>query len=294
MPSAMLTACPHLGCPELTEGGPCPEHARQRERFRGTASIRGYDSEWTRFRRRFFDILIAAGFLPACGAALPGGPSMKDSRCAAAGLVNTVQLELDHDPPLTAAERNHRTACVLPQCGGKSGHSAFLCANRVGLYCRSCHSRKTLREQQGGRATTSDKATVTLVYGPPGAGKSRFVEEQARHGDIVMDVDRLVWALTLGASEHQIVDPVVVGLAVVARDAMLDTLRRSTHPTRVWLIACAPTAHEREVLTRGFDAAHRHHVSASLVVCQQRCAEREGGAAHWDPIVADWFARVEG
>jgi hypothetical protein len=134
MPSALLRPCPAIGCPELVVSGRCAQHRGLTERYRGTAASRGYDAHWsTVFRPWFIQHLIAAGIAPVCGAALPGGPGMADSRCAAQGRLNDRQLHLDHDPPLRDDERRDRRAVEDPL--------------RVGLLCRSCHSAKTLREQ---------------------------------------------------------------------------------------------------------------------------------------------------
>ena len=137
MPSALLKPCAVVGCGELVAAGRCPVHARQIERYRGSAASRGYDAHWsTVFRPWFFRALVAAGILPVCGAALPGGPSMAASQCRASGRLNAQHLHLDHDPPLRRRERVDRRVVEDPR--------------RVGLLCRSCHARKTLQEQQAG------------------------------------------------------------------------------------------------------------------------------------------------
>ena len=47
--------CSHPGCPELTRGGPCEAHKKQRTKQydddRGTPSSRGYDHAWQKVRR---------------------------------------------------------------------------------------------------------------------------------------------------------------------------------------------------------------------------------------------------
>ena len=84
------------------------------------------------------DMLIALDIPPVCGAALPTGPRTTDSACAQAGIWNADRLHLDHEPPLTDAER---------------AHTALVCdPNRVQWLCFSCHQAKTLRQNpQGGR-----------------------------------------------------------------------------------------------------------------------------------------------
>ena len=45
--------CSAPGCAALTAGGPCPQHARQREQYRGNASERGYTWRWRQYAIRF-------------------------------------------------------------------------------------------------------------------------------------------------------------------------------------------------------------------------------------------------
>ncbi|GIF14801.1 hypothetical protein FHX34_103510 [Actinoplanes teichomyceticus] len=48
-----MRVCPEAGCPELTPGGPCAEHRRQREQRRGTRQQRGYDAAHDGLRRQW-------------------------------------------------------------------------------------------------------------------------------------------------------------------------------------------------------------------------------------------------
>lgn len=124
--------------------GKCSEHARQAEQRRGSASERGYDRTWQRFRLHFVGLLAASGILPVCGASLPTGPNTKVwSDCAKKGLANGNDLHVDHEPPLTDDER------ARAQAGDRS---AIDDVNRVGLLCGSCHDAKT-KEQSGRRET---------------------------------------------------------------------------------------------------------------------------------------------
>lgn len=146
MPSAAARVCRcgrgvaqagHVACPscEATYGAV----RRPREQGRQSSSARGYGHYWaTVFCPRFRQMLIAAGIPPVCGAALPGGPSMTDSRCKAEGRLvgdehGRTRLHTDHDPPLRPEERRDRRKVCDPM--------------RVGLLCGPCHSVKTQKEQ---------------------------------------------------------------------------------------------------------------------------------------------------
>jgi 5-methylcytosine-specific restriction protein A len=56
MPSRPKRPCRQPGCPELVVTGYCDTHAKpaaqQRERWRGSASSRGYDSAWQNIREQ--------------------------------------------------------------------------------------------------------------------------------------------------------------------------------------------------------------------------------------------------
>ncbi len=156
MPTALLRSCSWPGgCAALVRGSRCSAHRPARP----SPDARGYDARWQSFRLSFARRLVALQILPSCGAALPDGPAMLDSRCKRDGLLVTTNLELDHDPPLRLEERAHPRIVCSP--------------TRVGFLCASCHSRKTLREMaEGGRisgrltaAPSTRRARVRIVSG---------------------------------------------------------------------------------------------------------------------------------
>src|SRR5450759_475378 len=49
----MKKPCAEPGCASLTDAGRCEAHRIERERFRGSASSRGYGRRWQRFRTVF-------------------------------------------------------------------------------------------------------------------------------------------------------------------------------------------------------------------------------------------------
>lgn len=132
MPTAAMRPCPVPRCSNLVVRGKCPTHQKQANQFRGSATSRGYGSTWESFRQQFSNRLIEAGIVPACGSALPSGPSMQHSQCKAQGRLNIERLNLDHDPPLQDWERSDRSTVEDEK--------------RVGFLCASCHSRKTRTE----------------------------------------------------------------------------------------------------------------------------------------------------
>lgn len=126
--------------------------------------------------------------------------------------------------------------------------------------------------------------TLYLVTGPPAAGKSTWVRQHARHGDITIDYDAIASVLTpTGGDPH---DPPQHVRAVVkaARQAAIDTALQLTAQHDVYLIHSMPGA---ALLTR-YQAAGAHVITIDpgQAVVLARCkAERPWqmaqAAKHW-------------
>ena len=126
--------------------------------------------------------------------------------------------------------------------------------------------------------------SVTLVWGPPCAGKNTYVREHAARGDLVVDFDALITALG-GAGSHD--QP--AGLVPFAFEAANAVLRRVADSKgdvgRVWVIRSAP----RRVDRKGFD------VRVCLLPPKQVCLERavRERPASWVGYIEKWFKTFE-
>ncbi|HEY3363938.1 MAG TPA: HNH endonuclease signature motif containing protein [Symbiobacteriaceae bacterium] len=113
--------CTTPGCPNLTQGGPCPEHAKKRERDRGSAAERGYDARWQRYRKWF----LAQPENALCRICLQSGTV-------------TASTVVDHIKP------------------HKGDYELFWDPTDHQGTCKPCHDSKTAREDGGfGRETKS-------------------------------------------------------------------------------------------------------------------------------------------
>lgn len=98
MAQRALRPCCEPGCRAVVPSGRCAEHRRKRERERGSASSRGYDSRWQAYRRAFLNDH------PLC------------DECAAQGRTVAATV-VDHrvahkgDPVLFWDPKNHRGLC---------------------------------------------------------------------------------------------------------------------------------------------------------------------------------------
>ena len=104
---------------------------------------------------------------------------------------------------------------------------------------------------------------LTIVCGPPGAGKSTYVRQHANPDDYVICVDTILQRIS-GAPEHHA--PVrMLPKALDIRNDMLRSLARSPKHDRAWFIVSAPSPRER----------YRWHtrLGGSLVVLHPPLAE---------------------
>jgi len=105
-------AVPHCGV--LVQKGRCSIHAKQKDRARGTAQERGYDSKWATYSKAF------RAQHPLCGMRADNSMDTTHSRCAAQGRTTPAEC-VDHIIPLSQGgdmydPSNHMSACLA--CNG--------------------------------------------------------------------------------------------------------------------------------------------------------------------------------
>ncbi|MEV0843622.1 AAA family ATPase [Actinocatenispora sera] len=162
---------------------------------------------------------------------------------------------------------------------------AFDRTNLQGM-ARRCHDRKTAAEVLGAGDRPAGPATstvpVTLVCGPPCAGKTTYVGRHAEPGDLVVDWDALAGAL--GSPRTHEHPPALRPFVAAARDAVVDRLARPTDIGRAWIIATAPTEAERS----RWPADEVVILATAEDVCARR-ARAAGRAADTLDAIADWW-----
>ena len=176
MPASPPIACP---CGGRRRNGVCDRCGRGKQsrkeydQRRGSAASRGYDWKW-----RNEDGTGAADLF------LKQEPLCRE--CKWYGRVTAATL-VDHRKP------------------HKGNMEWFWNTDNWQPLCKPCHDKKTNREQRA--------MNKYVVCGPPGAGKTTWVKQRARPGDLVFDADYLVSQL-FSTPLHEGVD---FGLTLVER-----------------------------------------------------------------------------
>jgi len=133
----------------------------------------------------------------------------------------------------------------------------------------------------------SDNRSITLLWGPPCAGKSTLVGELAERGDVVLDPDLLHAALSgLGPHDH---DSTVTHFVRAAWDEVLRQLQ--TQPdARGWVIAGVPTRAQRDELSATCTSTRL--VYADRETCHQRATDA-GRPDSWHGYIDRWHDHYE-
>lgn len=134
---------------------------------------------------------------------------------------------------------------------------------------------------------------TVIVCGPPGSGKTTYVERRMVRGDVIVDFDALASAIS-GLPWYD-TPPNVIAFAVAAKAALIARLERDGRPARAWVITSGQTRSERHEL--------RDRLNAEVVVlevapdvCYDRIRDderRNTRPEHWQVIIARWWSQYE-
>lgn len=168
--------------------------------------------------------------------------------------------------------------------------------NLQGL-CKPCHSRKTVEVDRGFGGMPGGQSgglpVVTLVAGPPGAGKSRWVRERMRWGDLLLDMDALYIALSQLPQYDK--PDVLLPFVMEAKDAVLSRLARPSQLGRAWIVTTAPKRMERDRLKRTL-RARVVVLETSPSECERRISEDERRSVRanlWREMIERWWKDYE-
>lgn len=120
------------------------------------------------------------------------------------------------------------------------------------LTVRGWDVQLTHRELKAKPATVpaGDMANVTVVTGPPAAGKTTHVREHAQDGDVIIDFDLIANTLAGKEADNHEHAVHIQTVAKAARQATLDAAIKTS--ARVWLIHAMPSSKQQaEYSARG-------------------------------------------
>lgn len=126
---------------------------------------------------------------------------------------------------------------------------------------------------------------ITVVTGPPCAGKSAYVLDCAGPGDVVIDADRLALALSAEGTPDHGYPPYIRHVAIGARAAAVTRALHLVPEIKVWIIHTAPP--RADLLKYRQCGARIVTIDPGMEVCLERAARLRPYAV---PIIRRWYA----
>lgn len=137
---------------------------------------------------------------------------------------------------------------------------------------------------------------LTIVCGPPAAGKTTYVRARAAPGDVVVDLDEICLRLFGGPmySWNHRMDRSYLGPALEERDRMLGDLACDQRErVAAWFVVGAPEHEERE-RWRALAPERMAMILTPPAECKRRVRADERRAdlwEHFDAAIDDWWRR---
>ena len=127
---------------------------------------------------------------------------------------------------------------------------------------------------------------LTVVTGPPCAGKSTYIAQRAAHGDIVIDLDRIALAITTDDTTHHDYGRHIRNVALAARRAAITAALR-VPGAHTWIIDTDPSGQARR--TYAMHRARIVELDPGIAVCMERANRLR--PAWVRPLIAAWYRR---
>lgn len=126
---------------------------------------------------------------------------------------------------------------------------------------------------------------IYLIYGSPCSGKSTYIKEHMKAGDIVCDVDRLYSAISLN-EEHQ-TELYAQKVASWLYEDMLDIIRnRKGNWKNAYVVSLANTEEKLREAKEQINADECIFIDTPYEVCIERAKERP---FYFQWIIQEWF-----
>lgn len=255
---AILHPCNFTGCPELIETeGYCETHRKhmnkQRDIYRGTPAQRGYDYKWTKFRSRYL---------------------AKHPLC----------MDCEERDEVSLATEVHHERSILEYPELKYAES------NLKALCETCHARRGAGFWKG--KELKKMKYIIVITGPPCSGKSTYVKQHMKPGDLVWDYDEIMKALT--GQDLYYRPEWGIDVCAAIRDALYKNIDSSIKVKKVWIITCSPKRYQRNELRKRFDA-EVIIIKPDIQVCINRINQdaRRPDKAIWVDAITQWYNDYE-
>ena len=162
--------------------------------------------------------------------------------------------------------------------------SISLNPSNIEIICYDCH------QKEHSRFGYQTLRGVYLVYGPPLSGKTSFVREHMRRGDIVVDMDRLYAAVSM-LPEYDKPDSLLSNVMAMQRTLIDNIKTRYGKWGSAWIIGGYADRYKREQLADSL-GAELIFCDVSQDECLSRLAldvDRQCRQDEWRKYIAKWF-----
>ena len=158
--------------------------------------------------------------------------------------------------------------------------------DNIDLVHHKCHNQ--IHEKTGYK-----QKKVYIVWGPPLAGKNTYVQEVAKYGDLILDIDNL-WQAVSGRPRYE--KPNRIKENVFSLRAHMETMiaQRKGYWNTAYIIGGYALPAERERLAQRL-GAECIHIDTSREECMARLAGCADGRkiSEWEKYIADWWQTFE-